>query len=116
MCCHPSISLLKFLSPRLHRMKCVILLQELERQIENRQEDVAKVHKFEETMRTAAAEVVRLNPLLTISVFDHFPPAKFDLSLSVEFKRVSVSRSSGSFEYAFGAQSSGGRACGQLGA
>ena len=30
----------------------------LERQIQDRQEDVTKVHKFEETMRNAAAEVL----------------------------------------------------------
>ena len=32
--------------------------QALEQQIQDRQEDVTKVHKFEETMRNAAAEVL----------------------------------------------------------
>lgn len=39
-------------------MLFVTLFQALERQIEDRREDVAKVHKFEETMRNAAVEVL----------------------------------------------------------
>jgi hypothetical protein len=40
----------------------VTLYQALEQQIEDRQEDVSKVHKFEETMQNAAAEVLALIP------------------------------------------------------
>jgi hypothetical protein len=64
-------------------MGCLTPAQELERQIENRQDDVAKVHKFEETMRNAAAEVVHCDsPVFSLVAFHFFYADNFFLQFS----------------------------------